>query len=171
MAAGVSGGSTINNQLKASAATATETATMIATTTTIKTKATAAAASAWRQHGKQRGGIAAAAAALLQRGGSGGSTINNQLKALAATATETATMIATMTTKIKNEGDGGSLAAARWAARRDRGGAGSFITCLKQACELAPNDFFFGRPYTPSLGCPLNYFGQRSMCAHLCLCN
>jgi hypothetical protein len=43
---GVSGGSTINNQLKASVATATETATMIATTTMIKMKVTAALAAA-----------------------------------------------------------------------------------------------------------------------------
>ena len=59
---GVSGGSTINNQLKALAATATETVTMIATTMMIKTKATVAA---WQQRGGQHGGIAAAPAALL----------------------------------------------------------------------------------------------------------
>ncbi len=70
---GISGGSTINNQLKASAATATETATMIATTMTIKTKAMAAVAAAWRQRGGQHCGIAAVAAALLQR--SGGSAV------------------------------------------------------------------------------------------------
>ncbi len=39
---GVSGGGTINNQLKASAATAAELATITATTTMIKTKAAAA---------------------------------------------------------------------------------------------------------------------------------
>jgi hypothetical protein len=68
---GGSGGSTINNQLKALAATATETATMIAAMPTIKMKATAAAA-AWRQRGGQHGGIVAVAAVLLQR--SSGST-------------------------------------------------------------------------------------------------
>jgi hypothetical protein len=64
----VSGGSTINNQLKAVAATATETARMKATMTTmINTKATVAvaAAAARRQHGEQCGRIAAAAAAAL----------------------------------------------------------------------------------------------------------
>jgi hypothetical protein len=45
---GVSGGGTINNQLKALAATVSEMVTMTATATTIKTKATAAAAAAWR---------------------------------------------------------------------------------------------------------------------------
>ncbi len=78
---GVSGGSTINNQLKALAAMATETATMLATTTTIKTKAMAVAAAAWQQRSGQCSGIAVAAEALLQRSVSGGSTINNQLKA------------------------------------------------------------------------------------------
>jgi hypothetical protein len=94
---------------------------MIATTTTIKIKAMAAAASAWRQRGKQRGRIAAAAAALHQRGGS---TMNNQLKALAAMATEMATMIATTTMTIKTK----ATAAAWWTAQRDRGGAGSFTS-------------------------------------------
>jgi hypothetical protein len=61
---GCSGGSTIINQLKASAALALEMATMTARTMTIKTKATAAAAAAWQQHGR----IAAVATALLQRG-------------------------------------------------------------------------------------------------------
>ncbi len=121
MAAGVSGSSTINNQLKASVATATETAKMIATTMMIETKVTAATASAWQQHGKQRSGIAAVAAALLQSSGSGGSTINNHLKASAATATETAmetaTMIATMTMTIKMK-----ATAAAWRQRgRQRG--------------------------------------------------
>jgi hypothetical protein len=60
-----------------------------------------AAAAAWRQRGGQHSGIATAVAALLQtasslaagaaawrqRGVSGGSTINNQLKALAAMVT------------------------------------------------------------------------------------
>jgi hypothetical protein len=101
LAEGISGGSTINNQLKASAATVTETATVIATMTTIKTKATPAAASAWQQHGEQRGRITAEAAALLQHGGSDGDTINNQLKAFAAMVTEMAMMIATTTMTIK----------------------------------------------------------------------
>ncbi len=78
----VSGGSTINNQLKASAATATDTVMMIATTATIKTKEMVAAAAAWRQRGRKRGKIAVAAAALLQCNVSGSSTINNQLKVL-----------------------------------------------------------------------------------------
>jgi hypothetical protein len=55
----VSGGSTINNQLKALAATATETAMMILMATMIETKAMAMAVlAAWRQHGGQHGGIA-----------------------------------------------------------------------------------------------------------------
>ncbi len=65
---GVSGSSTINNQLKASAAMGMDMAMMIATATTIEAKVTAAVAAAWRQHGRQHGGITAAAAALLQRG-------------------------------------------------------------------------------------------------------
>ncbi len=43
--------------------------------------------------------LAAAAAAWRQHGVSGGSTINNQLKAWAAMAMETATMIATTMTR------------------------------------------------------------------------
>ncbi len=46
---GISSGSTINNQLKASAAMATETVMIIAMMMTIKTKAMAAAVAAWRQ--------------------------------------------------------------------------------------------------------------------------
>jgi hypothetical protein len=53
---GISGGSTINNQLKASTATEMETATMLAMTTRIKTKVTVAAVAAWQQRGGQRGG-------------------------------------------------------------------------------------------------------------------
>jgi hypothetical protein len=68
---GVSGGGTINNQLKALAAMASETATMTATTMTIKTKATAAAAAAWRQRGGGRGGRAAGAEAKAWRWCSG----------------------------------------------------------------------------------------------------
>ncbi len=71
---GISSGSTINNQLKASVATATEAATMIAMTTTIKTKPTGMAAAAWQQHVGQHGGITAAVAALLQRS-SGGAAV------------------------------------------------------------------------------------------------
>jgi hypothetical protein len=69
---GISGGSTIINQLKVLVDTAMETATMIATTTTIKKKVAVgarAAAAAWQQRSRQHGGIAAAAAALLQRSG------------------------------------------------------------------------------------------------------
>jgi hypothetical protein len=114
---GISGCSTINNQVKEWAVTAAETATMIATMMMIKMKATAAAAAAaWQWHGRQRGRIAAvgadllqpayslavAAAAWCQCGVSGSSTINNQQKASAATATEMATLIAiTMTIKMK----------------------------------------------------------------------
>ncbi len=44
----------------------------------------------------------------------------------------------------------------------------STITCLEQACELAPNDFlfFFGCLYTPSFGCPGVI---RSTLQHRCL--
>ncbi len=57
---GIGSGGTINNQLKALAATASEMATMTAITKTIKTKV-AAAAAAWQQRGG--GGISSAAAA------------------------------------------------------------------------------------------------------------
>jgi hypothetical protein len=48
---GISGGGTINNQLKLSVATETEMAMMTVKTMTIKTKALAAVATAWRQRG------------------------------------------------------------------------------------------------------------------------
>jgi hypothetical protein len=60
-----------------------------------------------------------------QRGISGGGTINNQLKALAATALETATIKATLTT-IKTK------ATVRRAARRDRGCGGSLTSAWRQ---------------------------------------
>jgi hypothetical protein len=94
---GVGGGGTINNQLKASAATASETAMMTAITTMIKTKATAVAAAAWRQRGGGRGGsggrgggrgdsAAAEVAAWQQRGSSGqrNGSIGSALAAVAA---------------------------------------------------------------------------------------
>jgi hypothetical protein len=60
-----------------------------------------------------------------QRGISGGGTINNQLKALVATALETATIKATLTT-IKTK------ATVRRAARRDRGSGGSLTSAWRQ---------------------------------------
>ncbi len=57
---------TINNQLKAMAATVTETATMTATMMTIKMKAMAAKEAAWQKHSVSGGGSAAAAAAAQQ---------------------------------------------------------------------------------------------------------
>ncbi len=54
--------------------------------------------------------MAAAASAWRQRGVGGGGTINNQLKALAATALEMATMTATMKTiKTKAAAAGSGL--------------------------------------------------------------
>jgi hypothetical protein len=85
----------------------------------------AAAAEARRQRSGGGGGggggistpaasLVAAAAAWRQRGISGSSTINNQLKALAATALETATMTA-MTTTIKTK-----ATAVAWHVEIDR---------------------------------------------------
>jgi hypothetical protein len=72
----------------------------------------------------------AGAAALLQFGVSNGSTINNQLKALAAMATETATMIATMT-MIKAKA---TLAAWRQCSRQ-HGGITAVPAALRQHSE------------------------------------
>jgi hypothetical protein len=69
--------------------------------------------------------LVAVAAAWRQCGISGGGTINNQLKASAATALETATIKATFTTiKMK--------ATVRRAARRDCGSGGSLTLAWQQ---------------------------------------
>jgi hypothetical protein len=72
--------------------------------------------------------LAVVMAAWSQLGVSGGSTINNQLKALASTASEMVMMTATMTA-IKTKGRqwrrqqlGGSVAAAEVEARQQRQG-------------------------------------------------
>jgi hypothetical protein len=108
----------------------------------------AAAVAVWQQsRGGNRGvsmpvvaSLAVAVAAWRQSGVSSSSIINNQLKAFAATATETVTMIATMTT-INTK----AMAAAA-AAQRQHGGQ-----CSRQHGRIAAG-LWQGRQLYFSLG-------------------
>jgi hypothetical protein len=133
------GAQTINNQLKAVAATAIKMVTMTATMTTMKTKAKTAAATAWRQGGSGGGGslasVVAAAASI---------TIAALLPCTTAVATKTpaATVMAGAQTTIYNQlkgqrwqqlhGGGGSAAAEAAAERGEaRWQLGIFSLCSR----------------------------------------
>ncbi len=91
-------------------------------------------AAAWQQRGGKGGRIAAVAAALLQRVVREGSTINNQLKASVATATETATMIATtMTIKTKAT----AAAEAAWGQRGGKHGGIAVAAAALLQCGIS----------------------------------